>query len=97
MLFLLSRLLIIVMNLGSIPGVFARIFEEAFGFRQVAAGGFGAVLMNGVNVDCFRMKQVPDLLHVRLQQQNVTARPKQDWYRRSAFLSTQSSSAAAPQ
>ena len=36
-------ILIIVMNLGSLPGVFARIFEEAFGFRQAAAGGFGAV------------------------------------------------------
>ena len=30
------------------PSVFSRIFEEAFGIRQVAAGGFGAVLMNGV-------------------------------------------------
>ena len=40
-------ILIIVMNIGSLPGVFARIFQEAFGFRQVAAGGFGAVLMNG--------------------------------------------------
>ena len=39
-------ILIIVMNLGSLPGVFARIFEEAFGFRQAAAGGFGAVLSN---------------------------------------------------
>ncbi len=29
-------ILIIVMNLGSLPGVFARIFEEAFGFRQAA-------------------------------------------------------------
>ena len=38
-------ILIIVMNLGSLPGVFARIFEEAFGFRQAAAGGFGAVLI----------------------------------------------------
>lgn len=41
-------ILIIVMNLGSLPGVFARIFEEAFGFRQAAAGGFGTVLMNGI-------------------------------------------------
>ena len=32
---------------------FARIFQEAFGFRQVAAGGFGAVLMNGVKRGLF--------------------------------------------
>ena len=38
---------VILTNLPSIPGVFARIFKEAFGIRQVAAGGFGAVLMNG--------------------------------------------------
>jgi len=46
-------ILVIVMNIGSIPGVFARIFQEAFGFRQVAAGGFGAVLMNGVKRGLF--------------------------------------------
>ena len=33
--------------------VFSRIFEEAFGIRQVAAGGFGAVLMNGVKRGLF--------------------------------------------
>ena len=46
-------ILIIVMNIGSLPGVFARIFQEAFGFRQVAAGGFGAVLMNGIKRGLF--------------------------------------------
>ena len=46
-------ILIIVMNIGSLPGVFARIFEEAFGFRQEAAGGFGAVLMNGIKRGVF--------------------------------------------
>lgn len=44
---------IIIKNIGSIPGVFGRIFEEAFGIRQVAAGGFGAVLMNGVKRGLF--------------------------------------------
>ena len=33
--------------------VFARIFKEALEFRQVAAGGFGAVLMNGVKRGLF--------------------------------------------
>ena len=44
---------IILTNLGQLPAVFTRIFEEAFGIRQVAAGGFGAVLMNGVKRGLF--------------------------------------------
>lgn len=46
-------LFIIVVNFRSIPGVFDRIFEEAFGIRQVVAGGFGAVIMNGVKRGLF--------------------------------------------
>ena len=46
-------LFIIAVNLRQIPSVFARIFEEAFGLRQMAAGGFGAVLMNGVKRGLF--------------------------------------------
>ena len=34
---------IIIKNIGMMPSVFSRIFEEDFGIRQVAAGGFGAV------------------------------------------------------
>lgn len=44
---------IIVKNIGQMPGVFVRIFEEAFGIRQIAAGGFGAVLMEGVKRGLF--------------------------------------------
>lgn len=50
--FLLS-IVVIVMNLDLMPGVIRRIFEEAFGIRQVVAGGFGAVLMNGVKRGLF--------------------------------------------
>jgi AGCS family alanine or glycine:cation symporter len=46
-------LFIIFTNLESLPAVFRRIFEEAFGLRQVAAGGFGAALMNGVKRGLF--------------------------------------------
>ena len=46
-------LFVIVKNFGLLPEVFTRIFEEAFGIRQVAAGGFGAVLMNGVKRGLF--------------------------------------------
>ncbi len=51
--YFLMTLFIIFMNLRSIPGVFQRIFQEAFGFRQTVAGGFGAVLMNGVKRGLF--------------------------------------------
>ncbi len=44
---------IIIKNIGMMPSIFSRIFEEAFGIRQVAAGGFGAVLMNGVKRGLF--------------------------------------------
>lgn len=44
---------IVVLNLRQLPAVLARILAEAFGLRQVAAGGFGAVLMNGVKRGLF--------------------------------------------
>lgn len=44
---------IICKNITLLPGVFRRIFLEAFGLRQVAAGGFGAVLMNGAKRGLF--------------------------------------------
>ena len=52
-LYFVITLFIIFTNLGSMPGVFKRIFEEAFGFRQAVAGGFGVVLMNGVKRGLF--------------------------------------------
>ena len=44
---------IVVLNFRQLPAVLARILAEAFGLRQVAAGGFGAVLMNGVKRGLF--------------------------------------------
>lgn len=46
-------LFVIFTNLGSLPAVFTRIFEEAFGLRQMVAGGFGSALMNGVKRGLF--------------------------------------------
>lgn len=43
----------IVKNAALLPAMFQRIFEEAFGLRQMAAGGFGAALMNGVKRGLF--------------------------------------------
>ena len=57
--YLLITLFIIITNITQLPGVFERIFSEAFGFRQVAAGGFGAVLMNGIKRGSFQMKLAP--------------------------------------
>lgn len=44
---------VMVTNADKLPAMFARIFEEAFGIRQMAAGGFGAALMNGVKRGLF--------------------------------------------
>ncbi len=44
---------VIVKNIGLMPSVLQRIVEEAFGLRQVVAGGFGAALMNGVKRGLF--------------------------------------------
>ena len=46
-------IVIILMNLPLLPEVFSRIFAEAFGLRQVVAGGFGAVIMNGTKRGLF--------------------------------------------
>ena len=44
---------IIVKNASLLPSVMTQILEEAFGLRQVVAGGFGAALMNGVKRGLF--------------------------------------------
>ncbi len=46
-------LILIGMNAAVLPDVFRRIFQEAFGLRQAVAGGFGAVVMNGVKRGLF--------------------------------------------
>ena len=46
-------IVVIIKNFGLLPEVFTRIFEEAFGLRQMAAGGFGAALMDGVKRGLF--------------------------------------------
>ena len=44
---------IILKNAPLLPGVFGRIFVEAFGLRQVVGGGIGAVIMNGTKRGLF--------------------------------------------
>lgn len=51
--YFLMTLFIIFTNIGQLPAVFQQIFAEAFGLRQIVAGGFGAVLMNGAKRGLF--------------------------------------------
>ena len=51
--YFIVTIFIIVKNINLMPGVFERIFKEAFGLKQVAGGGFGAVLMNGIKRGLF--------------------------------------------
>lgn len=44
---------LVLFHIRQLPDVLSRIFQEAFGLRQVVAGGFGAVLMNGVKRGLF--------------------------------------------
>ena len=46
-------LYVIFVNSSLLPGVFDRIFSEAFGFKAIAGGGLGAVVMNGVKRGLF--------------------------------------------
>lgn len=52
-LYFILTIFIILKNITSLPSVFQQIFAEAFGIRQVVAGGFGAVLMNGAKRGLF--------------------------------------------
>ena len=52
-LYLLITMGVILLNIGQIPAVLERFFSEAFGLRQAVAGGFGAVIMNGVKRGLF--------------------------------------------
>ena len=51
--YFLLTIFVIGKNIHLMPSVFKRIVEEAFGLRQVVAGGFGAALMNGVQRGLF--------------------------------------------
>ena len=51
--YFLIAVYVILTNAALLPSVMERIFEEAFGLRQMAAGGFGAALMNGVKRGLF--------------------------------------------
>lgn len=41
-------LIVVILNIGSLPSVIAGIFADAFDFSAVAGGLFGATIMNGI-------------------------------------------------
>ncbi|MBQ8563224.1 MAG: alanine:cation symporter family protein [Firmicutes bacterium] len=51
--FFAITVIIIIKNVALLPTVLQNIFAEAFGLRQAVAGGFGAVVMNGVKRGLF--------------------------------------------
>ena len=51
--YVVLALVVIVMNIQLIPHVFRFIVENAFGFGQIAGGGLGATMMNGIKRGLF--------------------------------------------
>ena len=51
--YMLLALVVIVMNIGLIPHVLKVIVLDAFGIQQIAGGGIGATMMNGVKRGLF--------------------------------------------
>lgn len=52
-LYIFIALFIMIINIRLLPDMFALIFANAFGFRQVAGGTLGAAIMNGVRRGLF--------------------------------------------
>ena len=51
--YVVLAIFIIVMNIEHIPHVFSVIVQDAFGIHQIAGGGIGATIMNGVKRGLF--------------------------------------------
>ncbi|MGL6063828.1 MAG: alanine/glycine:cation symporter family protein [Fusobacteriaceae bacterium] len=52
-LYFILTIFILLKNIPNIPGMFMNIFEQAFGFKQIASGTFGAILMHGIKRGLF--------------------------------------------
>ncbi|MGL4687405.1 MAG: alanine/glycine:cation symporter family protein, partial [Fusobacteriaceae bacterium] len=52
-LYFILTIFILLKNIPNIPGMFLNIFEQAFGFKQIASGTFGAILMHGIKRGLF--------------------------------------------
>ncbi|MBM7458880.1 alanine/glycine:cation symporter family protein [Rhodococcus coprophilus] len=51
--YLVIGIVVVVLNIGEVPGMFRLIFENAFGLREIVGGGFGAAFMNGIRRGLF--------------------------------------------
>ena len=51
--YLLIALFVIIRHIDLVPQVFGIIFKDAFGITQIAGGGIGATLMNGIKRGLF--------------------------------------------
>jgi AGCS family alanine or glycine:cation symporter len=51
--YILVALFVVVINITSVPSVFKSIFENAFGFREMAVGGIGGVILTGIKRGLF--------------------------------------------
>lgn len=51
--YLIIGVVVVILNIGEVPGMFKLVFENAFGIREIAGGGFGAAFMNGVRRGLF--------------------------------------------
>lgn len=51
--YIVLTLLVIVMNIGELPGVIRSIFANAFGFEEAVSGGMGAALAQGLRRGLF--------------------------------------------
>ncbi|WP_406691737.1 alanine/glycine:cation symporter family protein [Saccharopolyspora sp. ID03-671] len=52
-LYMLLGLVIVVLNIGELPGIIGQIFSHAFGFEAIAGGGLGAAIVQGVRRGMF--------------------------------------------
>lgn len=51
--YILVSIVVIILNITSMPEIIALIFQSAFGFKSIAAGGLGATIMNGIKRGLF--------------------------------------------
>ncbi|SLN57040.1 Amino-acid carrier protein AlsT [Roseovarius albus] len=51
--YIAMAVIVIVLNIGDIPGAFASIFANAFGFQEAVGGGMGAAIAQGLRRGLF--------------------------------------------
>jgi AGCS family alanine or glycine:cation symporter len=51
--YLLLGLVVVALNIGRLPGVFAEIFTQAWGFNEVVGAAFGYIVLTGVKRGMF--------------------------------------------